>query len=119
MSPMTIVCCGCGADAQPERIEDWTNFGTVPVCCPVCSNIFWVRLTSDQLVLSEQSIETTEDSAHQDLLLGSEVRIILREHQFCGEIGRITEKKYKHYRLAVAGRLVLIPKNGVEPWPTK
>lgn len=52
-------------------------------------------------------------NGESDFPIGSEIEVILKEHILYGRVGVIVEKKHVHYQVAVDGRKIMLPFNGI------
>lgn len=106
---LSTACPGCGAACELERLMDWVDFGTVPVSCKGCDQVFWMVVTSEQ-----HPAHVTAPVGMPTFIVGDVVKISQKCSPFHGMAGRIVDKLQAHYRVSLGGRTILVPHSGVE-----
>ena len=77
-----------------------------PVCCDRCGTNFEVFLDSIKPHSYDKLIPILE--------IGELIKISNEQHAWHDEIGIIREKKHKHYRIEILGKLIWIPEHWVQ-----
>ncbi len=118
MSTLSLVCPKCYGELHPEDIENWAQYGTVPTICDKCGMIFWVTVSSESYEIKQEDdlltqIHTKDHNSSPNLPIGTSVQVVFKEHALYGKVGRIVERRYGHYRIAIENRVILLPINGV------
>lgn len=105
---MMTPCPECGGDGEPQDLEGWAPFDTVPVICVKCHDVFWLSVTNEKYTLNvhkrldNKLIVVVENQVMEnlpDLPVGSLVQIDNAGHSLHGCVGFVISKRHMHYRV--------------------
>jgi len=100
--------CGCGHINQSETSMGWAKYGSVPVTCEECKDLYVAISTVDEETYGEENTKQQEEMTKFEVT--NEVVVDNKESEVHEQEGVIVDKDFLHYRVQfLDGKIIWLP----------